>query len=97
MFRENGSKNDDEQRAEVIRYMVTSDFQSRFNALTIHQRSQSPQPYAQNGCDDQCDPAQAHRDGMGSERDLRLINDPRQVCDGDNGENHTGNAQSRSW
>jgi hypothetical protein len=55
-------------------------------------RSQSPQPHAENDGHDQRDPAYAHWDRVRSDGDLRVIDQPHDMPNSENGENHAGYA-----
>ena len=60
-------------------------------------RSQSPQPHAENGGNDQGDPAYAHWDRQRSDGDLGLIDQPNEMPNCKNAEKHAGDAQSSFW
>ncbi|PYK26647.1 MAG: hypothetical protein DME59_07075 [Verrucomicrobia bacterium] len=60
-------------------------------------RSQSPQPHAENGGNDQGDPAYVHWDCERSDGDLGLIDQPQQMHNCKNPEQHAGDAQSSFW
>ena len=65
--------------------------------FTLLTETKSPQPHAENGGNDQGDPAYAHWDRQRSDGDLGLVDQPQQMPNCKNAEENARDAQSSSW
>ncbi len=58
---------------------------------------ESPQPHAENGGNDQGDPAYAHWDRQRSDGDLGMVDQPQEMPNCKNAEENARDAQSSFW